>query len=34
MGKILIEYCGGWGYGGPVRNLKQSISKAYPNAEI
>lgn len=34
MGKILIEYCGGWGYRGPANKLKESINQAYPTAEI
>ncbi len=34
MGKVVIEYCGGWGFRGPANNLKQSIVQAYPNVEI
>ena len=34
MGKIIIEYCGGWGYRGPANNLKQSIVQAYPKVDI
>lgn len=34
MGKIYIEYCGGWGYGGPALRLKKSLIAAFPNVEI
>ena len=34
MGKIYIEYCGGWGYGGPALRLKKSLMAAFPNVEI
>lgn len=34
MGKIYIEYCGGWGYGGPALRLKKSIAAAFPNVDI
>ncbi len=31
MGKIYIEYCGGWGFGGPALRLKKSIMTAFPD---
>ncbi len=34
MGKIYIEYCGGWGYGAPALRLKKSLLAAYPDVEI
>ncbi len=34
MGKIYIEYCGGWGYGGPALRLKKSLITAFSNVEI
>ena len=32
--KIDIEYCGGWGYGGPAMRLKKAIQAAFPDVEI
>ena len=35
MPKIIdIEYCGGWGYGGPALRLKKKILESYPDIEI
>lgn len=34
MGKIYIEYCGGWGYGGPALRLKKALLAAFPGVEI
>lgn len=35
MVKVIdIEYCGGWGYGGPALRLKKSLQAAFPNHEI
>ena len=34
MGKIYIEYCGGWGFGGPALRLKKAIVAALPGVEI
>lgn len=34
MGRIIIEYCGGWGYGGPANRLKKFIAEHIPNIEI
>lgn len=34
MGKIYIEYCGGWGFGGPALRLKKALMAAFPNVEI
>ena len=35
MSKVIdIEYCGGWGYGGPAMRLKKSLAEAYPDVEI
>jgi len=34
MGKIEIEYCGGWGYGGPAKNLKASLAIAFSGVLI
>lgn len=35
MSKVIdIEYCGGWGYGGPAMRLKKSLTEAYPDVEI
>ena len=31
---IDIEYCGGWGYGGPANRLKKYIAESFPNATI
>ena len=31
---IDIEYCGGWGYGGPATRLKKAIEAAIPGAPI
>lgn len=31
---IDIEYCGGWGYGGPATRLKKSLEAAFPGVEI
>ncbi len=31
---IDIEYCGGWGYGGPALRLKKALQEAFPNVEI
>lgn len=32
--KIDIEFCGGWGYGGPANNLKKAIAAKFPGVEI
>lgn len=32
--KIDIEYCGGWGYGGPALKLKKAIAAKFPDVEI
>lgn len=34
MGRIIIEYCGGWGYGGPANRLKKAIAQHIPGIEI
>ena len=35
MPKIIdIEYCGGWGYGGPALRLKKYLAEAFPDLEI
>lgn len=35
MPKVIdIEYCGGWGYGGPASRLKKSLEQAFPGVEI
>ena len=35
MPKVIdIEYCGGWGYGGPALRLKKSLQEAFPDIEI
>ena len=34
MGKITIEYCGGWGYKGPANKLKGALAVQFPNVEI
>lgn len=35
MTKVIdIEYCGGWGYGGPANRLKKALSEAFPNVTI
>ena len=35
MPKIIdIEYCGGWGYGGPALRLKKIIEAAFAGVEI
>ena len=31
---IDIEYCGGWGYGGPANRLKKSIADSFPDVTI
>ena len=31
---IDIEYCGGWGYGGPALRLKKVLQEAFPDVEI
>lgn len=31
---IDIEYCGGWGYGGPANRVKAAIASAFPDAQI
>ena len=28
---IDIEYCGGWGYGGPALRLKKVLQEAFPD---
>ena len=32
--KIVIEYCGETGLGGPANKLKKSVQEAFPNVEI
>lgn len=34
MGRIIIEYCGGWGYGGPANRLKKAIAEHIPGLEV
>lgn len=34
MGKIYIEYCGGWGFGGPALRLKKSLIQEFTNVDI
>jgi len=34
MGRIIIEYCGGWGYGGPANRLKKAIVEHIPGLEV
>ena len=31
---IDIEYCGGWGYGGPAKRLSEAIKKSLPDVTI
>lgn len=31
---IDIEYCGGWGYGGPANRVKNAIQAAFPDLKI
>lgn len=28
---INIEYCGGWGFGGPALRVKKAIQEAFPD---
>ena len=32
--EIDIEYCGGWGYGGPANRLKTAIAAKFPDVKI
>jgi len=34
MVKVVIEYCGGWGYGPRYQELAAQITKAVPDAEV
>ena len=35
MSKVIdIEYCGGWGYGGPALRLKKALAVKFPDVEI
>jgi len=34
MAKVVIEYCGGWGYGPRYQQLAGEIQQAVPEAEV
>lgn len=35
MVKVIdIEYCGGWGFGGPAQRLQKALKQAYPDLEV
>ena len=34
MAKVVIEYCGGWGYGPRYQELARQIKKEVPEADV